>query len=410
MNKKITETSVAKLSVECLRDTEITGFQVRKRAKGKFFYFQYRSPVTQKQRRYALGKHGTLTVEQARDAARLLSGKVALGCDPLDEKHETIQEQEQQKNNSLRAFLDTGFCQVTPKKTAKLAIRTIELHFPEWLNRPMSEINAWDLDKWKRAYKGKPSGANRILASLRGVLSKAVKAGLIEKSPLVDVKKLKEDKNKKVRYLSDCEEQRLFEALDKRQDKQRDHRKHYILWCQQRGVEAPPPLNHMYTDHLKPMVILSLKTGLRLGEIFNLHISDIDMQGRVLTVEGEEDGERTGAKSGNSRQIPINDEVYTMLMAWIEQCQPRDLFFPSPKTGGRFHKDGIKSAWSGIKKTADLNNFRFHDLRHTFGTRLAHNRVDLVTIKELMGHESLDTTARYLHTSNELKIQALATI
>ena len=134
------------------------------------------------------------------------------------------------------------------------------------------------------------------------------------------------------------------------------------------------------------------------------------LTGRVLTVEGEEDGDRTGAKSGQSRQIPINDDVFAMLTAWINQSQPGDLIFPSPKTGGRFHKDGIKSAWSGVKKSSGLINFRFHDLRHTFGTRLAHNRTDLVTIKELMGHESLDTTARYLHTSNELKIQAVAAI
>ena len=74
-----------------------------------------------------------------------------------------------------------------------------------------------------------------------------------------------------------------------------------------------------------------------------MHIADIDLQGRELTIEGEEDGERTGAKSGQSCQIPINDEVFTMLTAWINQSQPKDLLFSSPKTGGRFHKDGIKS-------------------------------------------------------------------
>ncbi|MGI9273467.1 MAG: tyrosine-type recombinase/integrase [Endozoicomonas sp.] len=386
---------------------------MRKRVNGKFFYFQYRSPLTpltQKQRRYALGKHGTVTVEQAREAARLLSGKVALGRDPLEEKQEVIKTQEQQKNSTLRSFLDNGFREVTPQKTANQISRTIELHFCEWLDRPMSEINAWDIDKWKRSYNGKPSGANRILTSLRGVLSKAVRANLLEKSPMPAVKNLKEDKSKKVRYLSDSEEKRLFKALDKRQGKQYDARNRYISWCQQRNQEPPPPLVFPYTDHLKPMVILSLKTGMRLGEIFNLHLSDIDFQARLLTVEGEGIGERTGAKSGQSRQIPINDEVFEMLTAWLKQKQSTGLVFPSPKTGERFHKDGIKSAWSGIKKSADLMNFRFHDLRHTFGTRLAHKRTDLVTIKELMGHESLETTARYLHTSNELKIHAVADI
>ena len=57
-----------------------------------------------------------------------------------------------------------------------------------------------------------------------------------------------------------------------------------------------------------------------------------------------------------------------------------------------------------------MPSLRFHDLRHTFGTRLAHARIDLITIKELMGHESLDTTARYLHISIERKLEAVSVL
>ena len=408
---RITETGLKGLKQDQeIRDTEVRGLFVRSRKAGKLFYYSYMSPVTGNRRNKSIGRHGDITVADARAAAKLMAADVAKGIDPAEEKRKAVQQHLKEKNSTLRAFMNSGYKEVTTAKTAKQSIRTIELHFPVWLDKPMSSITAWELEKWKRVYKGKPSGANRILTCLRGVLSKAVKAGLLDKSPMPDVKQLKEDKNKTVRYLSEEEEERLFKALDERQDKHRTARNKYILWCRERNKPAPEPLPGVYTDHLKPMVVLSMKTGLRLGEVFNLAVSDLDLPGRVLTVVGEESGDRTGAKSGQSRQIPINDEVFAMLTSWLNQTGNRELVFPSPKTGGRFHDDGVKTAWTTVRTAANLTNFRFHDLRHTFGTRLAHNRIDLVTIKELMGHESLDTTARYLHTSNELKIQAVAGI
>jgi integrase len=70
--------------------------------------------------------------------------------------------------------------------------------------------------------------------------------------------------------------------------------------------------------------------------------------------------------------------------------------FTNPDTGSRYND--IKKAFSAACREAGVTNFTFHDLRHTFGTRLADAGVDVLKIKELMGHASIVTTMRYIHT------------
>ena len=398
-SQKITESSAKKMAGNSLRDTEVRGFVLQQRKTGKFFYYEYQSPVTRKNRKHPLGKHGEVTVDAAREQAKIAAGQVARGEDPQEQKQAFRASIERQKMETLGAFLEAGYRDVTPAKTANEVIPIIKKHFSEYLDKPMSAITPWNMEKWKKAYPGKPSGANRVLTRLRGVLSKAVKAGLLIASPLSEVKKMKEDKSQKIRYLTAEEEQRLFAVIETRQAKHREERQRYIKWCEERKMEAPQDLSGAFTDHIKPMVLVKLNTGIRRGELFNLKVSDLDLNARLLTVVGE------GAKSGQTRQVFLNDVAFQTLVTWLNQTQNSELVFPSPKTGKRF--DNINKAWREIRTKAGLPDLRLHDLRHTFGTRLAHDRVDLVTIKELMGHESLDTTARYLHTSDERKIQAV---
>ena len=397
-NKKLTDSSVSKMTGTRLTDTDIKGFYALARKTGKFFYYKYKTEDG-KSRTHPLGRFGNITTSEARELAQIAAGQVAKGLDPQAEKHAHREEQKRQEQSTLRAFLMNGYREVTPAKTADESIPIIENHFAEYLDVPMGDITAWSLEKWKRSYKGKASGANRVLTRLRTALNKAVKAGLLEVSPMAEVKKLKEDKSQKIRYLTTEEEQRFLEAVEARQQKQREERIRFINWHKERHREPPAPLDKPFTDHIKPMVMVALNAGLRRGELFNLRVSDINLPDRLLTVAGD------GSKSGQTRQIPLNDKAFSVLVGWLNQTGHTGLVFPSPVTGGRL--DNINSAWVKLRESAKLPDLRLHDLRHTFGTRLAHNRVDLVTIKELMGHESLDTTARYLHTSQELKINAV---
>lgn len=387
-------------------DSEIRSFVVIVRKTGKYFYYEYRTRGEVKHRKHPLGKWGNITAVQARKLAKDAAARVAQGIDLQEEKKAIRTEAKRKQKSTLRAFLHDGYKAVTPEKTATPAIDRIEKHFPDLLDKQMSEITAWKVEQWKRAYPGKPGGANRVLSSLRGVLTKAVKAGLLDKSPMPDVKKVKEDKNRKIRALSEDQEQALREALDRREEKQKAERERMIEHCRTRKREAPAAYTGTFTDHLKPMVILTIKTGLRRGEVFNLKVSDIDLKNRWLTVRGEADDTTTGSKSGQTRHIPLTDEAFAVLVAWLNQTSNKGLVFPSPKTGERF--DNISNAWEKLREDAGLPEIRFHDLRHTYGTRLARLHVDLVTIKNLMGHESLDTTARYLHSDNETMKAAAA--
>ena len=401
--KKLTETVVKNLKNDELWDTEVRGFHVRLRASGKYFYYSYRVKATGQKRKSSIGRYGDLTVVQAREVAQSMAGEVALGKDPIAEKEAARIEVARCRNSTLEIFLDGEYKEVTSKKTANDVVPSVKNHFPEYLDKDMSEITAWKIEKWKKSYKGEPAGCNRILESLRGVLTKAVKAGLLTKHPLEGVTGKKVDKKKKVRYLLTEEEVQLRDALEDRESELRAKRERYNKWLLQRHKPLKPDLKGLiFADYLKPMTLVTLHTGLRRGEVFNLKVRDIDLSARVLTVAGG------GAKSGESRHIPLNKEAYSVLDQWIKQnkLERGDLVFGNPNTGRRF--DNIKNAWKGLMDSAGLDNFRFHDLRHTFGTRLAQRGVDLETLRDLMGHSDIKTTQIYLHTSNQLKIDAVA--
>ena len=343
--KKITESSVSRLSInECIRDPELIGFRAERKKTGIFFYLRYQ--LSGKRNTVKVGTHGLMTATQARNKAKEIAGEVAKGNDPVQTKKQERSDAIKKGQQTLRAFLHKGYLEVTEDKTAADVLPRVSRQFRELLDRPMSDITPWWLEKWKQAFTGKASSCNREMTALQGVLSKAVKAGLIDENPLSKVKKLREDKSKKIRFLTNDEEDRLYAALDERQQAMKQKRDRKIQWCKERRKEPPPPLDEEFTDYLKPMIIIALLTGLRRGELFNLKVCDIDFPDKVLTVVGE------GAKSGQTRHIPLNERAFNTITSWIEQSQPSSLIFPSPKTGNRL--DNIDSSWEALREQARI--------------------------------------------------------
>ena len=146
------------------------------------------------------------------------------------------------------------------------------------------------------------------------------------------------------------------------------------------------------------MVLLSLNTGLRRGEIFSLRWQDVDFVKKSLIVEGET------SKSGQSRHVSLNSEAVSILREWKNQCEG-GIVFASPVTGLRFQH--IKRSWSRLRDRGGITDFRFHDLRHTFASNLVMAGVDLYTVKELMGHSTIQMTERYAHLAPEHKASAV---
>lgn len=147
------------------------------------------------------------------------------------------------------------------------------------------------------------------------------------------------------------------------------------------------------------MVLLSMNTGIRQGELFNLTWANINFQQAILIVAGDK------AKSGKTRHIPLNSEALTALKTWHQQTNDKEgLVFPS-KTSHPFNN--IRKAWQRVLKLANISNFRWHDLRHHFASKLVMAGVDLNTVRELLGHSDIKMTLRYAHLAPEHKANAV---
>jgi hypothetical protein len=147
--------------------------------------------------------------------------------------------------------------------------------FADLLEVPLTSITAARIDQWRaerRNRRGSAKGGserrvsssaiNRDLAALQAALSRAVEWGQLEANPLARFKRLVEDESALVRYLSHEEESRLREALTERDDRRRRARESANAGRRQRRYEPWPPYG-TFTDHLTPLVLLAVITGLR---------------------------------------------------------------------------------------------------------------------------------------------------
>jgi len=141
------------------------------------------------------------------------------------------------------------------------------------------------------------------------------------------------------------------------------------------------------SEPVKQIVTVALHTGMRRGEIFSLKWFDVDSVRRLLQIRE--------SKSGKKRLVPMNITVKTLLS---ELKRKSEYVFPSPKTGGRL--DNIKRSFRRAVAAAGIEDFRFHDLRHTAATRMADAGADAFTLMKILGHSDIRMTARYTHATD----------
>lgn len=232
----------------------------------------------------------------------------------------------------------------------------IRLRFAKWLDvlgqRRIRDVRQEDVEAFRANLlrRGRaPATANRYLAILRRALNVAVEHDVLDRNPAARVKNLREN-NARDRYLDRSEEEALL-------------------------AELPTDLDRAH-------VRLAVLTGMRRGEQFAIRPSQIDWVGATITVPR--------SKSGERRYVYLSDPAIECLAVLDQEGW---LGAETRVCGANFVRRVFRPAVS----RAGLSDLRWHDLRHTFGSRLAQAGHNPQTIRELMGHKSIEMTYRYMH-------------
>lgn len=413
------------------RDDEITGFFLRCLAapsKSRTYFVRYTSPETGARQNFRIGSAASTTPAQARDAARKQLGKVAIGICPhaerqrekarvAAEKARAAATREHQELTRLGAVVRGPYSDPTRRKRPKRLdekVARLTANFGHWFDEPLDAITEDRVQAWAddRASGRAPGGRRRPAAEttihrdvqdLKGLLTFAVSQRLIPgPHALAGFRPFdrREEEEERVRYLEGDEEMRLRRAMTDRTATLQAKRESANTWRAARGIELLPT---RVRDYLPVMVLLAMNTGLRRREVFTLRWDAVDFANRRVTVRGKY------AKNGRSRDVPLNDEAMAVLTAWHAGTDPHnDLVFVSEKTGGEFSH--VKTAWASLMRSAKIKDFRFHDLRHDFASKLVSRDVPLFDVGELLGHRDSATTRRYAHLAPERKAAAVATL
>lgn len=205
-----------------------------------------------------------------------------------------------------------------------------------------------------------PTTANRYTTALGTVFACAVNEWeWIDANPVRRIKKYEESRGR-VRFLDDEERQRLLAA------------------CEQ--SENP---------YLYLIVVLAISTGARKNELLTLRWQDLDMRRGKIHLEETKNGER--------RSLPLRGQAQSLMQ---EHAKIRrmgcDYVFPASHA---CQPIDIRTAWENALTRAGIENFRFHDLRHTAASYLAMNGASLAEIAEVLGHKTLQMVKRYAHLS-----------
>jgi len=387
-----------------VNDTELPGFSLRVSEDGNPTSYSVRYRTTSDRRqRLKIGTPHIFTPMQARDEARKALADVTKGEDPQDVRKRLRGVQ------SLGAFIEDQYVphQLAPMKSGEATLMRLKSCFGEFWHRPLSDraFHRTILDWRARRIGSKVSNGtiNRDIATLRSVFSHAVRLQLIGENPLTGIPRLKTDELASIRYLTDDEERRLMDALDAREETMRRERDSANDWRRKNGHALLPDLRAVtFVDHLKPMVLVSLNTGIRRGELFGGEWRDVDFERKTLTLRGEI------TKNGKTRHIPLNTIAIGVLRDWRAQTSGEGLIFKSPRSNGHF--DNVYAAWDNLMTTAKISGFRWHDMRHDFASKLVMAGVDLNTVRELLGHGDIKMTLRYAHLSPKAKAEAVERI
>ncbi len=376
-----------------IRDSDIKGLMLRVQPSGvKSFYVEW-----SRGKRVAIGRFPGCTLATARAKALEVLNDAAKHGVPAAAHPKT-------KVPTFKAFIDDEYAPwvLAERKAGKATVANIRAQFSEFDSKPLTAITAWAIDKFKarRLHAGiSPVTVNRDLDRIRAAINKAVEWNLLAANPLATVERPKVEDEPRVRWLRPDEEQRLRVALAARETERRRRRISGNAHAVARGREALPIWAiDQYTDHLAPLVLLAMNTGLRRGELLGLTWEAVDRKKGQIKVTAKT------SKSARVRHVPLNSEAAAVIERLYVHSTKQGLLFPGGEGRSMTH---VKRSWASLAASAELVDFHFHDLRHHFASKLMMSGADLYVVKELLGHSDSSMTERYAHLSQEHKAAAV---
>ncbi|RUO98604.1 site-specific integrase [Hyphomicrobium sp.] len=356
---KVTKAAIDRLVAgQTIRDVELKGFGARRQADAVSYFLLKR--INGRLRWMTIGLHGSpWTAESARKEAHRLLGSIASGGDPATLKQERLEnpsftEASEQFMADHGAKLKAG-SRVKYEILLRLYLR------PAFGVRRLMDIKRADVLRFHSKLADKPATANYCVAILSKIMSWAEELGYRPEhsNPCFAIDKFRE--NKRQRYLSKDEFARLGLVLTK---------------------VAAESLESLY---VVAAIRLLMFTGARVGEILTLKWSYVDLERKVLLLPDS----KTGQKS-----IALNNASVELLTSL-----PRVKGNPFVIVGryDRKYLVNIQKPWRRIRATAEIEDVRLHDLRHSFASAAAAAGGSLPMIGKLLGHKHPSTTARYVH-------------
>lgn len=340
-------------------------FEIRKKSR----LFRYRYVINGRQRSIMVGRFPGVCVDEARARVAEYQRKIALGIDPLEERH------------SLRDIptIDEFFREhylphaKRHKRSWALDEMNYRLHLKQRVGHlRMNDVSAVRVQRLMEAMKlqGASNGlTNHVVVLLGSFYTLANKWKFPGVPPRSDLAiQLLPNPPKVMRYLSPDETVRLFEEL---------------------ACSDNPLLKHI--------VAFLLLTGARRSEALMARWRDFDLDKSLWTIPVN--------KSGRPRTVVIASAVHEVLSAVRKQHIKRwgdvsnEYVFPNLRTGLPYNN--IYRAWNLARCRAGLRDVRMHDLRHSFASALVNKGVSIYEVQHLLGHRSINTTRRYAHLAPE---------
>ncbi|NDB69235.1 MAG: DUF4102 domain-containing protein [Methylocystaceae bacterium] len=334
---------------DILNDDKVKGLSLRIFPIRKSFYLFYR--VNGTQRRPKIGDYGSMTLAQARSAAKTILAKAQLGQDPYAEK------QKAQKEKTISdLWSEFKVHRVDNRKTGKNYEDLYRLHIePRFAKKKLSDMNYSNISKMMTEMKNTPVSANHALTVLSMMFGFALDPlEWVSKNPCTKVQRYKEVPRK--RYMAGEEAAKIAEILNA--DK----------------AQYPASVAFIY---------LLILTGARCGEIKKAKWSML--QGNKIVLK-----EHKTDRTGDDRVVRLPAAAMDLIETLPRVANGTITGILSPKT-----------YWKSVQKRAGCPDLRLHDLRHSFASAALSAGLSLAQIGELLGHKSAQTTKRYAHLVDE---------